>query len=370
MMNSTATTPAASALSGELADSMSATRAMAQVEGNATEPTPDPILQIAFGFMASKVLFAALELDVFTQLAAGPLSYELLAQRTGLHHRAGRDFLDTLVAMKLLDRTEGVYSLSLLAARYLDRTQPGFIGGLLEMADARLYGFWHRLPEALRTGHPQNEIRDGESSFQALYSDAERLECFLKAMTGLSLAPARSIAAQFPWNRYRTVLDVGCAEGGLLAEVAARHEHIRGYGYDLPVVQPIFQRYVHSRRVADRVHFRPGDFFADPGLPSADVIVMGHILHDWNLGEKRALLEKAYRALPKGGALIVYESLIDDDRRENVAGLLMSLNMLIETQGGFDFTGRDCMGWMAEAGFAETRVEALAGGKGMVIGVK
>ena len=82
------------------------------------------------------------------------------------------------------------------------------------------------------------------------------------------------------------------------------------------------------------------------------------------------LIETAFRALPTGGSLIVYEAIIDDDRRENAFGLLMSLNMLIETPGGFDYSGADCCGWMKEVGFRETRVVHLAGPDSMVVGVK
>jgi hypothetical protein len=97
---------------------------------------------------------------------------------------------------------------------------------------------------------------------------------------------------------------------------------------------------------------------------------MGHILHDWNLDEKKMLIRKAYEAIPEGGAFIAYDSIIDDDRRTNAMGLMMSLNMLIETPGGFDYTGADCIGWMKEAGFRETRVEHLVGPDSMVVGIK
>ena len=95
----------------------------------------------------------------------------------------------------------------------------------------------------------------------------------------------------------------------------------------------------------------PGDFFKEP-LPKADVVLMGHILHDWDLPTKKMLIKKAFDALPRGGALVVYEAIIDDDRSKNAFGLMMSLNMLIETPGGFDYTGADCAGWMKEAGFS------------------
>ena len=188
-------------------------------------------------------------------------------------------------------------------------------------------------------------------------------------MTGLSLGSAMAIANKFPWDRYETFVDVGTAQGGLPVQVALAHEHLSGGGFDLPPVGPIFEEYVDSHGLNDRLHFYPGDFFEDP-LPTTDVLVMGHILHDWGLEDKRLLLEKAYEALPEGGALIVYEVLIDDQRRENALGLLTSLNMLIETPAGFDYTGEDCRSWMSDAGFRKTYIEHLVGPESMVVGIR
>ena len=142
-----------------------------------------------------------------------------------------------------------------------------------------------------------------------------------------------------------------------------------GIGFDLPEVGPIFEDYIADNGLADRVRFQPGSFFDEP-IPNADVVMMGHILHDWDLPTKKMLISKAYEALPTGGAFVVYEAIIDDDRSKNAFGLLMSLNMLIETPGGFDYTGADCIGWMQEAGFHSTRVEHLVGPDSMVIGIK
>jgi SAM-dependent methyltransferase len=254
-------------------------------------------------------------------------------------------------------------------ALFLDRNKSSYVGGILEMANARLYRFWGSLTDGLRTGNAQNEAKTGEDFFGTLYADPQRLEGFLKAMTGLSLGSARVIAKKFPWKRYRTFVDVGCAQGGVAVELALAHKHLTGGGMDLPVVQPVFEAYAKARGVDSRVRFVPGDFFKE-SLPHADVIIMGHILHDWNLDDKMMLLRKAYAALPPKGALIVHEALIDDDRKTNAFGLLMSLNMLIETHGGFDFTGADCRKWMKEAGFSRTKVEALTGPDGMVVGYK
>ena len=332
--------------------------------------TPDYIMQLGLGFWASKTLLSAVELDLFTEMSKGPAPAEEVVERLGLHPRGARDFLDALVSLKVLERdSEGRYANTPEAGTFLDRTKPSYMGGMLEMANARLYPFWGSLTEALRTGRPQNEARRGGNFFEALYADPARLEGFLSAMSGLSLGAARAIAQKFPWGDYQTFFDIGGAQGGLPVQVARAHEHLRGGNFDLPEVRPVFEKYAAAHGLSDRLSFYPGDFFKDP-LPSADVLVMGHILHDWDLEEKRALLRKAYEALPAGGALIVYEALIDDGRRENTTGLLMSLNMLIETPGGFDYTGADCTGWMREAGFRETRVEHLVGPDSMVVGVK
>jgi len=336
----------------------------------ATRPlTPAKVMQLGTGFLGSKTLLSAIELGLFTELARGPRDAETLRLQLGLHPRSARDFFDALVALGMLKRTGTRYANTPETALFLDRNKSTYVGGILEMANARLYRFWGSLTEGLRTGKAQNEAKTGEDFFGTLYADPRRLESFLKAMTGLSLGSARAIAKKVPWKRYRTFVDVGCAQGGVAVEIALAHKHLTGMGMDLPVVRPVFEAYAKSRGVDGRLRFVEGDFFKE-SLPSADVIIMGHILHDWNLEEKMMLLRKAHQALPPKGALIVHEALIDDDRKTNAFGLLMSLNMLIETHGGFDFTGADCRKWMKEAGFSRTRVEPLAGPDGMVVGIK
>ena len=329
-----------------------------------TAPSPEHILQVGLSFWASKTLLSAVEMEVFTELAKHCEDLETLSGRLGLHPRSARDFLDALVALGFLEREGEIYSNTPSTDMFLDKKKPAYIGGILEMANRRLFKHWNQLTVGLRTGQPQ-----GEGSFAALYADPAGLKSFLGAMTGVSRGANMAIAAKFPWANYRTVVDVGPAQGDLLTQVALKNTHLLGIGFDLPEVGPIFEEYVEDHGLSSRVQFQPGSFFSDP-LPRADVIMMGHILHDWNLEEKRMLIAKAYDAVPEGGSLLVYESIIDDDRRKNTFGLLMSLNMLIETPGGFDYTGADCTGWMKEAGFRETRVEHLVGPDSMVVGIK
>ena len=333
------------------------------------ELTPDKIMQLGLGFWGSKTLLSAVELGLFTELAKSPLAADAVRQRLQLHPRSVRDFLDALVAMRMLERdADGTYRNTPESDLFLDRAKSTYVGGLLEMLNARLYQNWGGLTKALRTGERQTED-NAAGAFEMLYATPDKLESFLSAMTGISLGAALAIAQKFPWKNFKTFIDVGAAQGAVAVQVALAHRHLSGGSFDLEPARPVFEKYVAKHGLSDRLKFHAGDFFAD-ALPKADVLIMGHILHDWNLKEKQTLLAKAYAALPPGGALIVYEALIDDERRENAFGLLMSLNMLIETPGGFDYTGADCQRWMRDAGFRDPRVEHLTGPDSMVIGIK
>jgi hypothetical protein len=326
-------------------------------------------MQVGLGFWAAKTLLSAVEMEVFTELAKHPEDFATLQGRLGLHPRGARDFLDALVALGFLQRKDGHYFNTPETDLFLDKRKPSYIGGMLEMANHRLFGFWNRLTPALRTGLAQNESKDGGDPFAALYADPERLKEFLRAMSGISRPANMAMAQRFPWAKYRTFVDVGTAQGDLPAQIALANVHLTGLGFDLAEVGPIFDEYIAEKGLADRVTFAGGNFFTDR-FPNADVVLMGHILHDWALPEKRMLLQKAYEAVPEGGAVVIYDAMIDDDRSENAFGLLMSLNMLIETPGGFDYSGADCQAWMREAGFRETRIEHLVGPDSMAVGMK
>ena len=331
--------------------------------------SPESIMQLGFGYWGSKTLLSAVELGLFTELAGGPLDAEAIGRRLKLHPRGLHDFLDALVALGMLMKSGEHYANTPETAHFLDRNKVSYVGGFLQMSSVRLYPFWGNLTEALRTGEPQNEAKQGRDLFDEIYKNPEQLKSFLKAMTGISLRTAAVIAQKFPWINYKSFADIGAAEGCIPAAIAEAHPHLKGIGFDLPGVQPHFEAYIAGHNLSSRVSFKGGDFFADP-LPGADVLIMGRILHDWSVARRRELICKSFAVLPDKGALLIYETIIDDGRRQNAFGLLMSLNMLIETREGADYTGADCMGWMKEAGFRETRVEHLLGPDSMVIGIK
>jgi SAM-dependent methyltransferase len=329
--------------------------------------SPNHIIEIGYAFRKSKALLSALELDLFTELADQPLPIEAVIERTGLHSRGARDFLDALVALELLDRdAEGRYANRPATAYYLDRRKQTYIGGPLQRINARLYGSWGLLTQALRTGMPQTPLGNGYAEF---YQDPVEFDRFLSAMSGGSLLAAKSLAAKFPWHKYRTVIDIGTAQGCVPAELASAHPHLTGGGFDLPQIAPAFAKYVGERNLSGRLKFFPGNFLKD-ALPETDVLIFGRILHNWNLATKKLLLQKAHRALSPGGALIVYDALIDDTRRGPAHSLLASLNMLIETPGGFEYTEAECRDWMREAGFRELHVEVLSGLHKALIGIR
>lgn len=323
------------------------------------------ILEVAFGFWPSKVLLTAVELEVFTVLGGRAMTAEELGNAIQLHPRGVFDFFDALVALGFLERRgngpSARYSNTDSTAQFLDKNRSAYIGGILEMASARLFRFWGDLGPALKTGQPQNELKHSQKSmFETLYEEPARLEQFMSAMRGISTANFREFANKFDFSRYQTLCDVGGATGLLATLVANRHPQMHCVSFDLPAVEPIAQRWIAREADSSRVRTAAGDFLQDP-LPKADVITMGMILHDWNLEKKKHLIRLAYDALPPGGAFIAIENLIDDERRKNAFGLMMSLNMLVEFGDAFDFTGADFWTWCREAGFKRYEVLHLAG---------
>ncbi len=334
----------------------------------------DRIMAIGAGYCASKVLLTAVGLGLYTELGDQAMTADAIAERFGLVRRPATDFLDALVSLDLLERdgdgAEARYRNTPATAQFLDEASPEYQGGLLKIWDERNYRFWADLTEALKTGKPQNEVKhSGRPMFETVYADPRRLEVFVNAMDSASRRNVELLAERFPFERYRSLCDVGGANGLLSRIVATAHPHLQCVSFDLPAVTEIAQRKLTEQSLGDRVRAVAGDFLADP-LPVADVVTMGQILHDWNLDHKRQLIAKAYQALPEDGAFIVIETLIDDARRENTEGLMMSLNMLIEFGDAFDYSGADFREWCSAAGFRSFDVIPLAAGSSAAVAYK
>ena len=341
---------------------------------NENQINPSKIMQIGMGFWASKTLLTAVNMGLFTYLANGTLSGKEIQNKLGLNPRSLYDFLDTLVALGFLYRTglkeNAVYGNSDDSDLFLDKNKLSYIGGILEMANNRLYPFWNDLEECLKTGKPQNETKNGgKPLFEAIYANEDKLREFIHGMGGVQAGNFMKLAHDFDFSKYNTLCDVGGSGANLSIHIAKNNSHMKCISFDLPPVGPIAKENVDNLGLSDRIEVSSGDFFTDK-LPHADVITMGNILHDWGSKDKLMLIKKAYDALPVGGALIVIENIIDNDRNKNAFGLMMSLNMAIETEQGFDFTASDFNQWAKEVGFSRTNVMPLTGPSSAVVAIK
>lgn len=335
---------------------------------NTTQPTPESIMQIGMGFWASKTLLTAVKFELFTHLANNKqMSAKEIKALLGFKctDRNVFDFLDTLVTFGFLQR-EGVletakYTDSVNTDFFLDKKKPSYLGGILEMANNRLYQFWGNLDAALMTGEPQNEIKNGaKHPFEELYKSPEKLNEFVNAMGGIQMGNFNTFAQKFDFSNYKSLTDVGGA-GAMLSIMVAKHQpKINCTSFDLAPVEQVAKANIKHFNLQEKVKTVSGNFFENE-LPKSDVITMGNILHDWDEEKKLELMKKAFDALPENGAFVTIENVIDDNRNKNAFGLMMSLNMLIETGHGFDYTFSDFNKWATKTGFRKTALLPLAG---------
>lgn len=339
------------------------------------QPDPSHIMKIGMGFFTSKVLLTAVNEGLFTHLVHKPQSIEQIKNQMGWNctDRHAMDFLDTLHSLGFLKREgvglDSIYSNSLESDVFLDEDKNSYVGGMLKMANNRLFSFWADLDLAMKTGEAQNESKHGDDIFEAIYSDHDKLKEFIHAMTGVQMGNFVAFANSFDFTEYETLCDVGGSGATLSIQVALHQPHMFCTSMDLPPVEPIAIENIQKFKVSDRVKAVSGDFFTDD-FPKADIIVMGNILHDWGMDKKQALIKKAYDALPENGAFVVIENIIDDDRNSNIFGMTMSLNMLIETQNGFDYTLSDFDHWTSKTGFSSVELLPLAGPSSAAIAYK
>lgn len=343
----------------------------------ATQPSPATILQIGTGFWASKVLLTAVNFQLFTHLSKQPhqsakdIKSLLVLKCTD---RNIFDFLDTLTGLGFLKR-DGLletakYSNTLDTNTFLDKAKPSYIGGILEMQNDRGWEIWANLEEGLKTGLIQNEAKGGgKPLFEILYDNPKLLKNFVDGMTGVQMGNFMALAQKFDFSKYNTLVDAGGSAGVLSVMVAKHNAHMNCTTFDLPALEGMANETIQKFQISDRVKVASGDFFEN-GIPNADIVTMGNVLHDWDEETKIKLMQKAYDALPIGGAFIAIENVIDNERTKNVFGMMMSLNMLIETGDGFDYTFEDFNKWAKQVGFSSTSLLPLMGPSSAAIAIK
>jgi SAM-dependent methyltransferase len=333
---------------------------------DALDVDPGPLIRLTIADCAAKVLHSAVRLDVFTALAQRPDDVAGLSARVGIHARLAADFLDALVGLGLLERDGDRYRNAPLADAYLVQGRDGYLGGFVDLTNETLYGTWGRLTEALQTGEAQRLDPDKGGFVGDKHRDPERMKRFLTGLDAFSDRMGAELANAVDWSRYRSFVDLGGARGNLAAVLVGVHPHLAATCFDLPRTAPLFAEHVDRLGLADRISFVGGDFFADP-VPAADVVVLGHILHGFDADRSRELLRRVYAAVRPGGAVLVYDRMIDDDRRDPDR-LLSSLHMRLVSPGGAEYRVGDCRRWLRDAGFTDIVDQRLLTTHTLVVG--
>jgi 3-hydroxy-5-methyl-1-naphthoate 3-O-methyltransferase len=334
--------------------------------------SPVPLMQLTTGFWAFKTLAAAHELDVFSRLSGttGVTAGEL-AEVLGIEERPAEMLLTACAALGLLVKSDGRYANSPLAEEFLVHGKPYYFGGWVQMLDQRLYPGWARLTEAIRTNRPTTWDPDRQSSlFDG--EDPQLLEVFWEAMHSLSTLTARALGQAVDLRGARRLLDVGGGSAAYDIELCRHYPNLDATVYELPKVADIAAGKIQEAGLSERIDTVTGDFFADPSLPGGhDTILLSMILHDWAEDRCRVILEKCWAALPGGGQVIIAELLVNDERTGPASAALMSLNMLVETEGR-NYTPAEYSRWLDDVGFQDIRTVwfEAAGANGALIARK
>ncbi len=316
-------------------------------------PHPEPVLDLMFAYRCSKAMFAAVSLGVFDGLGEGASSAATLAEKLGANRDALERLLDTCVALSLLEKADGLYSNSPLAGAYLTRSSPTTLTGYILYSDRASYPLWGNLQAAVREGTNRwGQTFGGEASLFGHFfrTDAARRD-FLGGLDGFGRLCSPAVVAAFDLGRFRRLVDLGGGTGHLALAACAHYPQLEAVVFELPAAIASAREYVERSPERDRVTLIAGDFFVGP-LPGADLFALCQILHDWGEEKIRMLLRKIWERLPLGGALLIAERLLNEDKTSPTPAVVQSLNMLVCTEGR-ERSLAEYTTLLREAGFAE-----------------
>lgn len=335
--------------------------------------SPLPLMQLSIGFWSFKALAAANELDLFARLSdTDGHTIDELAEILGIGQRPVELLVTACASLGLLERRDGRYVNSALADEFLVPGRAYQFGGWVRMLDRRLYPAWGRLVEAVRTNRPTSWNPD-EQAHLFDSEDPELLALFWEAMHSLSTLTARELGAHVDLSASTALLDVGGGSGAYDIELCRRYPNLRATVFDLPPVCDIASEKIEAAGEEERIAVAPGDFLADPELPAGhDVVLLSMIMHDWAPEQDLAILRKCFAALPPGGRIVISELLVNDEKTGPPAAALMSLNMLVETVGGRNYTAAEYEEWLRATGFVDVQTVSFEapGANGAVLARK
>jgi len=316
-------------------------------------PDPAPVLNLIQAFRGSKAMFTAVSLGIFDRLDDGGAEAATLAQELAASAPALERLLNSCVALGLIEKKGALYSNLPVARTYLTRCSPKSLTGYVLYSDRVLYSLWGSLEEAIRKGTNRWKQTFGRdvSIFDHFFRTEEARRDFLSGMDGFGQLSSPAVVAAFDLSRFRRLVDLGGGTGHLALAACACYPQLQGAVFDLPVAISTAREYVERSPHGSRVALIAGDFFTDP-LPEADLFALGRILHDWSEETIRILLKKIWERLPPGGALLIAEKLLDDDKTGPLAALMQSLNMLVCTEG-VERTLAEYTALLRQAGFSQ-----------------
>jgi len=357
-----------------------------------SSPSPDPILQMATGFWASKTLMSAVELEVFTKVSGKSLSLNDFQKLLGFEIRPAEVFVTALVSLGLLEVTkgsdgkenEGFYSNSELADTFLVRGKPSYIGDFITMLDKRLYKSSDRLPQSLKSNRPAVETigQEGNRSIDALYSHAlsneeaqdDVMRIFTHAMYGVSLGPAMALPKVFDFSNYRKMMDIGGGPGVYPIQVVREFPNMSAVVIDSKPVCQIAAQYIKQSNLQDKIHTKPLDFLKEELPKECDAAFLSHILHGLSVEKDKILLKKVYDSLVpnenNNSVILISEWLLNDEKTGPVPSAMMSLNMILEMNEGRNYSFAEICNMLSGVGFENIERRALAGPAEIVIGYK
>lgn len=299
-----------------------------------TQPDPSPVIDLINAFRRSKIMFTAVSLGIFDRLSNAPADARTLALELACSQDALERLLDACAGLGFLRKEAGVYANQAVAEVYLSRSSASTLAGYILYSDCALYPLWGELENAVREGTHRWEQTFGAKGqiFEHFFKSDEAKRDFLMGMNGFGLLSSPRVVAAFDLSRFHRLVDLGGATGHLPIEACKRYANLRAAVFDLPGVIEVTREYVERAGFSNRIELIPGDFFED-ALPEADLFSLGRILHDWSEEKIHKLLKKIYDRIPSGGALLIAERLLSEDKTGPLPALTQSLNMLVCTEG-------------------------------------
>jgi len=311
----------------------------------------DDILEIAAGYQVSKSLFAAVELNIFNCLSEKGKPIKQLSSELKLPSRSLFRLLGVCTACGLLEKKGGKYYNSTAAERFLVESKPEYIGDFCKANNKFLYDSWGKIEEVIKSDKFHPVFGGKGDTIDRVAVDPKIVRVSHKAQHNYSINPAKELAQKFDFSKYKSLLDLGGGSGILSVAAVKKYPHLTATVFDFKPVCDIAKEIIAEHGVQKRVKTHPGNIIKDELPKGADLILISGILDGYDADGCYAMIKKAYDYLPKGGGIILKESIVKDDRTGPLFPAIFSLALLMETRGGDSRSKGEMSGWLKKAGF-------------------